>query len=387
MSCSNEPELKNGKWRGVITLQQQQLPFDFEISKEKKGSIVVTLMNADDRLETDSVQLKGDSVVVPMHIFDNEIRAKIVDNKLEGVFIKKYAEDYKLPFTATFGNDARFDKIGVAKKMPARYKIHFADEPDSVYAVGILRSQGTKITGTILTTTGDHRFLEGIATNDSLFLSTFDGEHAYLYKAKIGADFSLSGFYYSGKSYNTRFSATPNDTIELPDANGITLLKPGVDKFTFSFPGIDGKTVSIEDPEYQNKVVVVQIMGSWCPNCMDETKFLAPWYQKNRNKGVEIIGISYEKKNDFDYAKARLLKLKDRLSIQYKIAFAGSSDKEEASKTLPINHLFAFPTTIFIDKKGKVRKIHTGFSGPGTGVYYEKFVEEFNETINSLLKE
>jgi thiol-disulfide isomerase/thioredoxin len=347
----------------------------------------MTLVNAGERLVIDSLDIKDDSIIVPMHIFDNEIRAKIVGERLEGVFVKKYAEGYKLPFTATFGEKARFDK-GVAERIPPRYKIHFADEPDSVYAVGMLKNEGDKITGTILTTTGDHRFLEGVRTNDSLFLSTFDGEHAYLYKARVNPDASLNGYYYSGKSYNTPFTATPNDTIELPDAENITLLKPGFEKFTFSFPGVDGKPVSMEDPEYKNKVVIVQIMGSWCPNCMDETKFLAPWYLKKKAKGVEIIGLAYEKKDDFEYAKSRLLKLKDRLNVRYRIAFAGISDKEEASKTLPmINHVFAFPTTIIVDRRGKVRKIHTGFSGPGTGKYYEKFVEEFNETVNSLLKE
>jgi hypothetical protein len=121
---------------------------------------------------------------------------------------------------------------------------------------------------------------------------------------------------------------------------------------------------------------------------MDETKFLAPWYLKNKEKGIEIIGLAYEKKNDFEYAKKRLTNMKERLNVQYDIAFAGSTDKENTSKSLPmLNKVMAFPTTIFIDKKGKVRKIHTGFSGPGTGKYYEQFVEEFNETVNDLLIE
>ncbi|NJN41548.1 MAG: hypothetical protein HC811_04210 [Flammeovirgaceae bacterium] len=67
---------------------------------------------------------------------------------------------------------------------------------------------------------------------------------------------------------------------------------------------------------------------------------------------------------------------------------AGTYDKPEASKTLPmLNHVQAFPTTIFIGKDGKVKKIHTGFSGPGTGAYYDQFIGWFNQTVNELLQE
>ena len=47
----------------------------------------------------------------------------------------------------------------------------------------------------------------------------------------------------------------------------------------------------------------------------------------------------------------------------------------------------SYPTTIFIDKKGKVREIHTGFSGPGTGKYYDEFVTEFNQLMDKLISE
>ena len=46
-----------------------------------------------------------------------------------------------------------------------------------------------------------------------------------------------------------------------------------------------------------------------------------------------------------------------------------------------------FATSIFIDKWGNVRRIHTGFSGPGTGKYYEEFVEDFNLFVNKLINE
>jgi hypothetical protein len=78
----------------------------------------------------------------------------------------------------------------------------------------------------------------------------------------------------------------------------------------------------------------------------------------------------------------------DKMDIQYDILIAGTDDKEKAAQTLPmLNAVVAFPTTIFIGKDGKVKKIHTGFNGPGTRQYYERFIENFNTTVNALLKE
>jgi hypothetical protein len=60
--------------------------------------------------------------------------------------------------------------------------------------------------------------------------------------------------------------------------------------------------------------------------------------------------------------------------INYKIVFGGTSKKSEAAKTLPmLNHIMSYPTTIFIDRKGKIKKIQTGFNGPGTGKIYEDY--------------
>ena len=135
-------------------------------------------------------------------------------------------------------------------------------------------------------------------------------------------------------------------------------------------------------------MVVLQIFGTWCPNCLDETRFLTEWYEENKERDVEIIGLAYEQKDDFDYAARRVRKLVDKLDVGYDFLIAGTSDKAAASKTLPmLNRVMSFPTTITIDRDGLVRNIHTGFSGPGTGEHYEEFVEEFEARMDRLLDE
>ena len=201
----------------------------------------------------------------------------------------------------------------------------------------------------------------------------------------------IAGYFYSGKSGEEKWLGDlknkPN--VKLPDANTLTALKPGQKRLDFKFPNIfEGGAISPTDPKYKGKVVVVQILGSWCPNCMDETNFLAPWYEKNKSRGVEIIGLGYERSPDQKLAAARLLKMRERFNITYDLAVAGVSNKDSAAKSLPqLAQVLAFPTTIFLDKKGEVRKIHIGFSGPGTGKYYQQEITEFNQTIDKLLKE
>jgi thiol-disulfide isomerase/thioredoxin len=182
--------------------------------------------------------------------------------------------------------------------------------------------------------------------------------------------------------------AKKNAKAALPEADKLTFLKPGYDKLAFSFPDLTGKMVSLADPKYQGKVVIVQILGSWCPNCLDESEFLIPYYNKHKDKGLAIIGLAYERSAKFDEAKLRLDKMTKRLGVTYDILLAGTIAKDNASNSLPmLNHVMAFPTTIYIDRAGKVRKIYTGFSGPSTGKYYEAFVDEFTSFVGKLLKE
>ena len=174
----------------------------------------------------------------------------------------------------------------------------------------------------------------------------------------------------------------------LPDPTTLTFLKPGYSSLDFSFKNTQGKTISLKDPAYRGKVVLVQIMGSWCPNCMDESRFLAPYYQKNKKRGLEIIGLAYEKSTDPSFAYPKLDRMKERFGIQYEVLLAGTNDKSVAAASLPaLEKVLSFPTLIVIDKKGMVREIHTGFSGPGTGVYYDKFKSDFTRLMDQLLAE
>lgn len=389
VSCKSKLELKNGDWRGQITLQGKELPFNFEVVNDSAMKKIVYLKNAGEKILLDEISMSDDSVTINLHLFDAVLKAKLSDDCLTGFFIKNYERDYRLPFEAKFGASFRFavNDASTQKNFTGKYATIFLHGSDTTRAVGIFKQDGNRAEGTFLTPTGDYRYLEGNIVHDTLHLSTFDGNHAYLFTAVKTGENTLRGEYWSGKSWYETWTATKDDNAALPDAESITKLREGYDKIDFSFPDINGKLIHPADQKYKNKVLILQLFGTWCPNCLDETKFLVPWYKKNKDRGVEIIGLAYERKKDFDYARSRVQKMKDRLGVEYDFVIAGTSDKNSASQTLPmLNGVMAFPTTIFIGKDGKVKKIHTGFSGPATGVYYDQFMQEFNETVRELLK-
>ena len=387
-ACTSKPaELMTGEWRGIIELQGQQLPFNFEVTKDT-GSYKVFLKNAEEKLLQDEISIYGDSVKITMLIFDIELRAKINGDQLNGFYSKNYEPNFKLPFTAKNGDTHRFIKSGESTpNYSGKYSLNFRTEKETYPAVAIFNQIGNEVTGTFLTPTGDYRYLQGNIVNEKLMLSTFDGNHAFVFAGLLKGD-SLKGDFFSGMTSHETFAGIKNEKAELVGAESLTYLKEGFDKVDFSFPDLNNKQVRPTDEKFKGKVLILQIFGTWCPNCMDETKFLSQWYKDNKDRGVEILGLAYERKDEFEYASGRVKKMKSKLGVGYDFVIAGTNDKEKASKTLPmLNKVIAFPTTIFIGKDGKVKHIRTGFEGPGTGVYYEQFKERFNQLVNELLAE
>jgi len=350
------------------------------------------LINAEEKIFLDDVYLQDDSLYLGMHIFDAAIVGKIKGNKIEGKWVKfGYEPEYYLPLSAEKDIEYRFElpKEAPQTDFSGKWEVIFTKANGNTYpALGVFNQQGNEIIATFMTKTGDYRYLQGVVEGKTMKLSTFDGEHAFLFIAQEGGNGILKGDFYSGKTGHYTWEAKRNENFELPDAESLTFLKEGYETVEFSFPNLEGNIISLSDAKYKDKVVILQIFGSWCPNCMDETKFLAPWYAKNKERGVEIIGLAYERSSEFEKARESVQRMLDKYGIQYDFVIAGTNDKESASNSLPmLNTVMSFPTTIFIDKAGIVRKIHTGFRGPGTGDYYYEFVEEFNLFMDKLLKE
>ncbi len=391
ISCDKEipnTGIKLGIWRGEITTQNNTIPFNFKIFK-KNDSIRIDLINGDEMIPIDEVYLIKDTISFNMFIYDAEIKGKMDSTSIKGFYTKKYTDDYVLPFKARYNKPGRFDHLSSDSRFDGTWETVFKNSKgQETKAIGIFKAKDSILKGTFLTTTGDYRYLDGYTNRDTMYLYTFDGNHIFKFKAYKLNDSILKGEFWSGKSGYKTFISKRNDTAKLPDPNKLTYLKEGYDKIDFTFKDLDGNPVSLNNEKYKNKVVILQIFGTWCPNCMDETRFYSNWYKKNKHRGVEIIGLAYENKSDFDYARSRVKKMIKKLNVTYDFVIAGTSQIESVAGSLPmLDHVVSFPTTIFIDKKGKVRKIHTGFNGPATGKYYEEFKDEFDQIINELLQE
>lgn len=400
-ACSSKSApatVKPGMYRAVLKTKGGDLPFGLDIQPAAADakSYTVFAINGNERLKMDPATVQDDSIRIPMALFESELVAKIDGNQLRGVWRRRRTAQQvqTLPFSAQHGVTYRFvpDDKSAATNLTGKWATDFGSKSgkvDTVNAVGVFDQKGNHLAGTFLTPTGDYRYLDGNVVGDSLFLSCFDGSHIYLFKAKHDpATKTLTGGHWAGVAGYEAWVARFDPKADLPDPAKLTYLKPGAKTLNFAFPEPGGKTISTTDPRFKNKVTIVQIMGSWCPNCMDETNFLSPWYKRNKQRGVEIVGLAFERSPEMSESGPKIERMKQRFQIDYPVVLAGTNDKVQASKALPdLNAVVAFPTTIFIDKKGQVRHIHTGFSGPGTGKYYDQYVEEFTRLVDKLLAE
>lgn len=382
--------LTEGYWLAELKLGNNQvLPFNFKVMKLGNDTYRIELYNAEETILIDEIDVMGDSVVIKMPVFEGYLAGNYNANEINGKFIKEN-EERVVPFKAVHGISERFRKAETPNtNISGGWKVKFnPNTPESYMAKGIFRQIDDKVTGTFRTTTGDYRFLEGINSADSVKVSTFDGSRAYLFKAKT-TDSSMVGVFYSGNHAKEVFVAQRNENYELPNTEALTYMKKGFDKLSFSFPDTEGNLVSLSDPMYNDKVVIVQIMGTWCPNCLDETKFLVEYLKKHSDKNIAVIALAFEYAKTREAAFSSIDRLKERIGVDYPVLLAqyGGIDKELAQKKIPmLNHVLSFPTTIIVDTTGDVQKIYTGFNGPATGSIYDSFKKDFHNFILQLLE-
>ena len=381
-------ELVTGIWRAAIFSQGQEIPFLMEIEKTEHGGLAGYLINGEERIRLDTITRTGDSLHIPMHVFDSGISARLEGGLLTGFYIRHDVADYRLPFEARHGIRDRFPLSSVEPEanFNGKWRTYFISGSDSSMAIGIFRQGGRQIEGTFLTKSGDYRFLSGIVEGNIMQMSTFDGSFIYLFRARMQNNGIISGEFWSGKSGYRKWVAFRDEDAQLPDPYTLTGMRYSDEPLGFRFPNPDGQLIGLDDERYRNKPVVVEIMGTWCPNCMDESRFLAEWYSNNKGRGVEVIGLAFERKDDFTYGAERIRRSKEKLGIGYEILFAGSTSEESRRNALPlIEKLASYPTTIFLDRQHHIVKVHAGFSGPGTGAYYDEFVAEFESTMDQLI--
>lgn len=382
-----------GLWRASLSTHGGELPIQFEINPgSKTGNLDIKLINGAEKSTLGESFFRADSLVIPFDLYEAELVFQVTKTtEMKGFFVKKRngKTAYRLSVSAQASSADRFlnlqpATVNVSGKWMSDF---YSDATNHSPGVGVFEQKGNQVTGTFLRTSGDYRFLQGNVSGDSLFLSYFDGSGVNMLRAKVSGT-QFKGRFTSGLSGVRTVDGKLDPAAALPDVKKLSFLKPGFDRIDFKLPTTSGEQISLQDERFKNKVIVIELMGSWCPNCLDESRYLAPFYKKYKDKGVEVIGIAFENSPDIAIAGPKINNFQKKIDITYPLLFAGTAEDKTIEKVLPmLSKMNGYPTTFIIDKKGIVREIHTGFSGPGTGKYYADWISDFEHTIQSLLAE
>jgi thiol-disulfide isomerase/thioredoxin len=260
--------------------------------------------------------------------------------------------------------------------------------PNEEVLVGVFQQEKNgRIFGSFLSETGDYRYLHGYAANGKLHLQTYTGYWAFVVEATLNGDNEMEGVFYSGGKSSSHFKAIKDETVQLRDEAELTyLIKRDETVALNGLRKLNGKKVNLDFSRKQ-QVTLIQIMGTWCPNCIDEANLFRELKARYGSQGLEIMALGFEVGSDQKKQRNRLKKFSEELKLNYPVYLAGTSSKEAAAAYFPmLNGIMSFPTAILVDQQGKIIAIHTGFSGPATGAAYTELVKKFEQEIQNALE-
>lgn len=380
-----------GPWRATLASPGGELPFALEIDTAGAAG-AARVKNGAEVVDVPEVRFEQGELVLGFPHYDSAIRARLVAGVLEGTWTKRGSteEPQRLAFRATKGAGARFAPAGAGDasappSIAGRWSVTFAKEARP--AVGVFETRGSDVTGTFLTATGDYRYLAGDYAGGRLRLSCFDGAHAFLFDARANAD-GLAGTFHSGTSWTDTWTAKRDDAAKLDDPWSLSKWEEVVPLSLLVYPDLAGQVRSLGEWQSKSKAFVLVLFGSWCPNCHDELADLAELDRRLRPKGLSIVALAFEQTGDFEHDAQQVRRAMLRHKVSFPVLLGGRADKGKVAEALPgLAELTAFPTTLFFHRDGRIRAVHTGYSGPSTGAEHVKQVEEFETLAEELLAE
>ncbi len=393
--CTPKPFLRPGPWLGVIRIDSTDpsldIPFNMTLSVSSDGQRIFEVTNAGETILVNEVSLSGDSLYIRFPVFTSEIACRFSEDSLNGSYYPKGKDaGIAYRFFALRGITDRYPEHNDPPAVNVTGRWRIVENPgtaDSAVMVGEFVQDSNHVTGTVLSTSGDYRYLEGKVSGTGFMVSAVDGAHSLAFTATIAPDGTMAGRFIGGSKWRSVWKAVRDEHAMLPEGDKVAWLKKGAPSFTFTFPDVNGVPVSLEDTVFRGKVVIVEAMGTWCPNCMDEALFLKDLYEKYREQGLEIVGLCFEDKT-FEASQPKMQRFISQTGAGYTFLYAGPRGKGALQNVLYVaDGALAYPTTLFIDRKGTVRRVETGFSGPGTGVHYESLTAGITGFVEKLLNE
>ncbi len=262
------------------------------------------------------------------------------------------------------------------------------DSPKGEKAWRLIIQQKDGVTdAAILRIDGDTGDLNGGFRDGVFHLSHFAGERAASLDIAVQPDKTLKLTLTDGSGVRAFSALRAQEAATLgavpTDPTRHTRVKEPAKPLRFSFPDLSGRTISNTDAQFRGKVVVVDVMGSWCPNCHDEAPFLEALYAKYHAQGLEIVALDFEQPDQLADPE-RLRAFIARYGLTYTVLLAGQP-KEVNDKLPQAENLNAWPTTFFIGRDGLVKAAHVGFTSPGSGPRDAETRAEVETTVKRLL--
>jgi peroxiredoxin len=378
-------DIAPGTYRLLLAYPSGELPVGLELA-EVDGKLAATLINGSNRVKAEATAQDGDLLTISFPSYDSTIELSPQGDGLAGTaHLRRRSGPVDVAARAVPDAGFRFfENAAKPATLAGSWPLKLQEE-DPEPALLIIRQDGNRIEGSVQYPSGDVRYLAGEVSGDDFALSTFDGNQGSVWRGR-----RLPGGTLAGETFGATSKAPTKWTAEAGALQfaAVGEEKPPVDRIAFSFPDADGKPVSLADPRFAGKVVVVAIGGSWCPNCHDEAAYLSPYAKKRAGEGLEVIGLSFEYGDDPVRNARQVKRFVERYGITYPMLVAGAATPEATKAALPgIGGVKIYPTTLFIDRTGRLRAIHTGYAGPATGALNAAAVKEFDALVSKLLAE
>jgi thiol-disulfide isomerase/thioredoxin len=383
---------QKGMWTGAITVgENKQIPFQLFLDLNSAAPAGYFL-NGIEQTWIPEILFHGDSL---SFIFSEYSAAMcgIWDGKeWRGKFFRYRTDTSWNEFVSTpkeIVEENNASSISTGLPLVGKFQVYISSPKgiDSTTTANFWMKNDS-VFGTLIAPDGDYGLLAGTQVGSKATLTRFTGWQAFIMELeRQGTNWNGSLYARSGKPMAFRIIPQSVLTPESkPDY--ITTMKNRKALFTFYGTTSTGKVVSSEDGTLRNKALLIDVMGTWCHNCMDAAPLLQKLYTEFGKDGLEVIGLAFEISNNPEVAKKNLTLFQKRYGITYPVLFCGSTNDANVELRLrsQLNDFYAYPTTIFVDKNSIVKKIHVGFNGPGTGEEYQRQVQQYYETVKQLVK-
>ena len=377
---------KPGNYDLCFMIQDEELHIPLIIQSDSKWQII----NHEERIDlTVKIEMSnnGNSFIAELPYFRTILKGQWQNEYLATGHWEDLSRDssYWVNFRIVLSSTYEYQPC--SQPETKKFKTIFYNSSDTTDALAQFTICGERITGTFMTETGDYRHLHGYVVGNELRFGTFDGAHLYFFKGLLDDENISEGVFLSGNKWRQSWKGIRDENYCLRDPN--TIVSASRKRIeTLSLKDRYGVSVSISPDFFEGYVTVIELMGTWCPNCLDASRFLDTLTSNLNDSSLRVLPILFERGEDFskwDIAAKRFFERKKR-SMEY--YFGGNASKKTASKLFPsLSDIIAFPTLIIVDKDGEIAWVHTGFYGPSTASYYNDNISIIRREIFLLMKE